>query len=74
MLHPGSCKKGMEEPGLNLGLSPKSHVLFSGDRKDLCVRNHLQTLKDSWWPREYVSDIPGGQFSTWEWNREGRQT
>ena len=22
-----------------------------GDRKDLCVHNHLQTLKDSWWPR-----------------------
>ena len=44
-----------------------------GDRKDLCVYNHLQTLKDSWLPREYVSDIPGGQFSTWEWNHEGRQ-
>ena len=33
MLYPGSCKKGMEEPGLNLGLSPKSHVLFSGNRE-----------------------------------------
>ena len=33
MLYPGPCKWGMAEPGLNLGLSPKAHVLFSGNRE-----------------------------------------
>jgi len=41
---------GMEEPGLNIGLSPKSPSFFleTGRQKGLICPYHLQTLKDSW--------------------------